>query len=265
MGRNFSLSVAVTALLFVSGCSDEAKVQAEEATKSSLVQVEDIANEEANQKKTDMALKLIEEYSAQQLGETENSGEIASTVANEMRPSVEAGIESGSTAEDLFEELKPEVDEKLEAYMGTEEEEEPAPEPEPEPAPEPEPEEETVVVVPPMEAISAINNSSIKSGSTGVTEENMENLEALANFLQENPTYVAHVHSYTDSTGGEEINMKLSQKRAENVRSYLIAKGASEAQVGAKGHGETNLKYPEDPTNPANRRFEIIVEVDSAE
>jgi len=66
----------------------------------------------------------------------------------------------------------------------------------------------------------------------------------------------------TDTRGTEAYNQGLSERRANNVKSYLIQNGADQAKLEAVGKGETNLLYPEcDPAtkcpewkNRANRR-----------
>lgn len=66
----------------------------------------------------------------------------------------------------------------------------------------------------------------------------------------------------TDTSGTSAYNLKLSQRRATNVKNYLIQNGVSSAKLNAVGKGETNLKYPECESatkcpewkNRANRR-----------
>ena len=55
----------------------------------------------------------------------------------------------------------------------------------------------------------------------------------------------------TDTRGTQEYNQALSDKRANNVKSYLIENGADKAKLEALGRGETNLLYPE--CEPANK------------
>jgi len=71
----------------------------------------------------------------------------------------------------------------------------------------------------------------------------------------------------TDTRATEEYNQKLSERRANNVKDYLIQNGADRAKLEAIGKGETDLLYPEcEPAekcpewkNRANRRvyFEV--------
>ena len=47
------------------------------------------------------------------------------------------------------------------------------------------------------------------------------------------------VAGHTDSKSDDEYNLKLSQRRAEAVRDYLISKGISADRLTAKGYGES--------------------------
>lgn len=69
------------------------------------------------------------------------------------------------------------------------------------------------------------------------------------------------VEGYTDSVGSESTNMKLSQDRAEAVRSFLVSKGLPSDKVSAVGRGKSNPVAPNDTADGRanNRRVEIIV------
>ncbi|MGE8526557.1 OmpA family protein [Chryseobacterium rhizosphaerae] len=66
----------------------------------------------------------------------------------------------------------------------------------------------------------------------------------------------------TDTRGTDAYNQKLSQRRANNVKNYLIKNGVQNGKLNAVGKGEKDLKYPEcEPAtkcpewkNRANRR-----------
>ncbi|MCW3160044.1 OmpA family protein [Chryseobacterium oryctis] len=66
----------------------------------------------------------------------------------------------------------------------------------------------------------------------------------------------------TDTRGKDAYNQKLSERRANNVKDYLIKNGAESGKLNAIGRGEKDLKYPEcEPAtkcpewkNRANRR-----------
>lgn len=75
-----------------------------------------------------------------------------------------------------------------------------------------------------------------------------------------NGTYT--VVGATDTRGTAEYNQGLSERRANNVKQYLVSNGADAAKIQAVGKGKFDLKYPEcDPAskcpewkNRANRR-----------
>lgn len=70
------------------------------------------------------------------------------------------------------------------------------------------------------------------------------------------------IAGHTDSTGSDAANLKLSQQRADAVRTYLIFKGASESQLTAKGYGESQLLISPEKTaedRERNRRVELRV------
>jgi len=66
------------------------------------------------------------------------------------------------------------------------------------------------------------------------------------------------VDGYTDSTGSEEENLALSQKRAKIVSEALAQNGVAQARLTANGLGATNPKVS-DPRDPRNRRIELKI------
>lgn len=75
------------------------------------------------------------------------------------------------------------------------------------------------------------------------------------------PTAQVHVCGYTDSTGGDEHNLKLSLRRAQAVGDYLTARGVGKDRILTHGFGK---EFPNDVnTTPQgralNRRTEVIL------
>ncbi|SEM14423.1 OmpA-OmpF porin, OOP family [Chryseobacterium taichungense] len=64
-----------------------------------------------------------------------------------------------------------------------------------------------------------------------------------------NGTYT--VIGTTDTRASEAYNQKLSERRAKNVKDYLIKNGVQSDKLNAVGRGEKDLKYPE--CNPATK------------
>ncbi len=69
------------------------------------------------------------------------------------------------------------------------------------------------------------------------------------------------VSGHTDSVGGEKINQKLSEERANVVKNYLISKGISASAIQAAGFGKDHPKAPNttDEGRYINRRAELVI------
>jgi outer membrane protein OmpA-like peptidoglycan-associated protein len=88
-----------------------------------------------------------------------------------------------------------------------------------------------------------------------------EKLNEVAKALKDQGFKRLVVEGYTDSRGGVDSNMALSQRRADAVRSHLVSQGIQADLVTAVGKGEANPvadnQTAEGRAN--NRRVEIIV------
>jgi OOP family OmpA-OmpF porin len=111
-----------------------------------------------------------------------------------------------------------------------------------------------------------LQGTKFRLNSFEILDESKPNLElvaqAIANRLNVDPNLTVEVQGYTDSTGSEAYNLKLSQQRAEAVRDFLVSvkPGIADA-VTAKGYGETD-PIAENSTadgRALNRRVEFVV------
>jgi len=69
--------------------------------------------------------------------------------------------------------------------------------------------------------------------------ESFENLDVLAEILNEYKEAKVIIEGHTDNQGDDVDNLLLSQKRTESVKNYLITKGISPERMSAIGYGET--------------------------
>jgi outer membrane protein OmpA-like peptidoglycan-associated protein len=76
-----------------------------------------------------------------------------------------------------------------------------------------------------------------KTGKSTVEPESEVNLEAAFNTLKDNPDIAVEIHGHTDNVGKAASNKKLSLRRAEAVRSWLVMKGIDSSRIGVKGFG----------------------------
>jgi len=58
--------------------------------------------------------------------------------------------------------------------------------------------------------------------------------------MLQNPDLKVEVQGHTDNIGSESSNQKLSEKRAEVVKNYLVARGVKADRIKVVGYGEKN-------------------------
>jgi outer membrane protein OmpA-like peptidoglycan-associated protein len=72
-----------------------------------------------------------------------------------------------------------------------------------------------------------------------LTQEAKTLLDKDVQVLKENPSIHVRMAGYTSGKGTEEINQKVSEKRANAVRNYLIEKGIAPERITIIGYGRT--------------------------
>ena len=75
----------------------------------------------------------------------------------------------------------------------------------------------------------------------------------VAQILQAYPNAHVRIEGFTDNTGSPEVNMTLSQRRAELVRDALVSRGVPADRVQAQGFGQT-IRWRATSSTPAGRR-----------
>jgi outer membrane protein OmpA-like peptidoglycan-associated protein len=88
-----------------------------------------------------------------------------------------------------------------------------------------------------------------------------EKLAKVAGIILGHPGLRIAVEGHTDSVGGDDYNMKLSDNRANAVRDYLVAQGLNGGSITAEGFGKTR-PVADNSTSAGrqqNRRVELVV------
>jgi len=95
-------------------------------------------------------------------------------------------------------------------------------------------------------------------GSAGLGTAAASQLAALGAARAKPETSALLIAGYTDARGGDEYNQHLSERRADAVKRFLVARYKLPADaVVAVGHGKTQPKNAADPFAAENRRVEI--------
>ncbi|WP_227270080.1 OmpA family protein [Roseobacter weihaiensis] len=108
-------------------------------------------------------------------------------------------------------------------------------------------------------AIVAGGKISFEPGSATIDESALSSMDQIAELLQECGDLRIEVQGHTDSQGREEMNLSLSQARAESVLNELRARRVLTSGFVAKGYGEANPIADNDTEagREANRRIEF--------
>src|SRR5262249_33926481 len=77
------------------------------------------------------------------------------------------------------------------------------------------------------------------TGSSGLKPGTREKLAKVAGILLSHPGLKLQIEGHTDSVGAEDYNQRLSENRADSVRTYLVAEGIAPNAVTTEGFGET--------------------------
>lgn len=97
------------------------------------------------------------------------------------------------------------------------------------------------------------------SSGQDISQSSYKFLDEAVKVYKKNPQVQIEVRGYTDSTGSEAGNLKLSQERAEKVSAALQSRGVPRAHISAAGYGPdkpiASNRTPEG--RQQNRRVEI--------
>ncbi len=94
-----------------------------------------------------------------------------------------------------------------------------------------------------------------------VLPDSFKLLDQVVQVLKDQPKIRISIEGHTDSVGGEAMNMKLSQARAEAVQTYLVKKGIAADRLEAVGYGPTKpiASNKTEPGRRQNRRTEFRI------
>lgn len=114
----------------------------------------------------------------------------------------------------------------------------------------------------PIESKIAFQSLEFENGKANILPEMHGDLDKIANFLIDHPTFKLVISGHTDSAGKEEANLKLSQARADAIKSYLSNQFQIDAKrITAIGYGSSKPIVQEvtDEHKQLNRRVEFEI------
>lgn len=105
----------------------------------------------------------------------------------------------------------------------------------------------------------ALPATAFRVGSADIPESLKVQLEVFADVLRarRGSGKQVRIEGHADASGSATANAALSQRRAESVRDFLVARGADPAMLSSIGLGSAMPKPGADPFSPENHRVEI--------
>lgn len=99
------------------------------------------------------------------------------------------------------------------------------------------------------------------SGSNAIDSTSMNEVKNISEILKAFPNVNIKVGGYTDNTGDDAANLKLSSERAAAVKAALVGMGIADARLESEGYGEQHPVATNDTEEgrAANRRIAVSV------
>lgn len=101
------------------------------------------------------------------------------------------------------------------------------------------------------------------SGSAQINPGFYGTLDTVADSLIKYPNSLVDVYGFTDTTGTDALNQRLSEQRAQAVADYVAARGVARSRLATRGFGESydqlRVKTADGIDEPLNRRVEIKI------
>jgi OmpA-OmpF porin, OOP family len=100
-----------------------------------------------------------------------------------------------------------------------------------------------------------LSGVSFEMGSSKLRPEAAAPLKTVADAMKAHPTLQVEIGGHTDSIGDTQKNQRLSERRANSVKAFLVGEGIDATRVTAVGYGETQPVAPNDtPEGRATNR-----------
>jgi len=114
--------------------------------------------------------------------------------------------------------------------------------------------ENILIVNMPGALLFDVDSTELKPGS-------QQKLREVAQILKRYPLSDLEVAGHTDNSGSAEYNQRLSERRAQAVKDFLVAEGIDPARIIARGYGETMPVASNDTPEgrQLNRRVELKI------
>lgn len=100
-----------------------------------------------------------------------------------------------------------------------------------------------------------------KHGSSDLTEESKEKLNDIPKLVEDRFPCDVNIIGHADRSGSDEVNIKVSLKRAEKIKSWFDEKKLKISKISVESYGENDplVKTADGVAEPKNRRVEVMI------
>lgn len=107
----------------------------------------------------------------------------------------------------------------------------------------------------------ALPNVNFDVGSAEPMEGSESSIDSLAESMKAHPSAKIRLEGYTDATGGNDVNARLSHDRAKSVKDMLVAKGIDASRIDIVGRSERSPVADNDSSDgrQQNRRVDALL------
>ena len=96
------------------------------------------------------------------------------------------------------------------------------------------------VEAPKPNSVETFGPALFEFNSIVINPDSKESLKMVAERLRKNSSYRIQIEGHTDEKGPEVYNQKLSERRANSVKKYLVKNGVKGSKIKTQGFGELN-------------------------
>jgi outer membrane protein OmpA-like peptidoglycan-associated protein len=104
-----------------------------------------------------------------------------------------------------------------------------------------------------------------RTGSAEIDGETAHDIGVIAGVLAKSPALTVRLDGYADPRGSDELNLKLSQARADAVRDLLLAAGVPEQALEVNAYGKSQSTAQDDDGYAFERRVRLTLQTAPAE
>jgi outer membrane protein OmpA-like peptidoglycan-associated protein len=104
-------------------------------------------------------------------------------------------------------------------------------------------------------------DSLFKIGRSHLSQDGLQKADAIASVLTKYPGDLVAIMEYTDNSGSDTKNLRISQRRADSIKRELVKQSVPSDNVTAVGNGDTNPVAPNDTPDNRARNRRVVIEI----